>query len=236
MPTFDPDKRPNYLSPDSIAFANNAIDFIRSRTVASIPMSEPNGFRLGNKIRIFVQAHLRRCLAFVDGGLAEYHAQRPLITDTCSRAIYENIAALDDFSQKLSPMVLANDFEKIDLHIRQAAFGTRVERWFAQPDAEKSINILTQLKKLFKDMPERLDNYERLCDIVHPNGLGAAVYFVSIEDEVATIFDAGIDPEKAYVSLVLASSMLLVVQQVVARIDILLPALSEGFDKLRPTT
>jgi hypothetical protein len=60
------------------------------------------------------------------------------------------------------------------------------------------------------------------------------VYFVRVNDHVATIFDAGIDPEKAYANLVLASSKLLVVQQVIERLDILLPALSKSFDRLQP--
>jgi hypothetical protein len=56
-----------------------------------------------------------------------------------------------------------------------------------------------------------------------------------VNDDVATIFDAGIDPEKAYANLVLACSKLLVVQHVIERLDILLPALSASFDRLRPT-
>lgn len=232
MPTFDPDKRPYSLSPESIAFANRAVDFIRSRTLTSIPMSEPNGFRMGNKIQIFLQAHLRRCLAFVDGGLAEYHAKRPIITDQCTRAIYENIAALDDFVQKLRTMILGNDFQAIDNHLQKAAFGTRVTKWLELPDAQQSINIMTQLKKILND--SEWNAYETLCDVVHPNGLGAVVYFVRVNDDVATIFDAGIDVEKAYASLVLACSKLLLVQHVIELLDILLPALSEAFDRLRP--
>jgi hypothetical protein len=64
---------------------------------------------MSNRIRIFVQSHIRRCLAFVDGGLAEYNADRPIITDQRSRAIYENVAALNDFFEKLTPLILAND-------------------------------------------------------------------------------------------------------------------------------
>jgi hypothetical protein len=77
-------------------------------------------------------------------------------------------------------------------------------------------------------MPLRGDAYELLCDIVHPNGLGAMVYFVRIEDGVSTIYDAGIDPEKAYANLVLACALFLYLEQGIERLDLLLPALTQS--------
>jgi hypothetical protein len=231
MPTFERDKRPYGLDAGTIDFANRSIDFLRSRKVGTIPLAEANGFRLSNRIRIFVQSHVRRCLAFVDGGLAEYGAGRPIVTDQCSRAIYENVAALNDFFEKLTPLVLENDHEKIDDNLQQAAFGTRVTSWLADPDARKSINILTQINKFVKEMPLRGEAYERLCDIVHPNGLGAMVYFVKIEDDVSTIYDAGIDPEKAYANLVLACALFLYVEHGIQRLDLLPPALTRRYSR-----
>jgi len=229
MPTFDPEKRPYSLYRNTIGFANRSVEFLRLRKVASIPMTEASGFRLSNRIRIFVQSHIRRCLAFVDGGLAEYDAGRPIVTDQCSRAIYENVAALNDFFEKLTPLVLAYDHKQIDDLLQQAAFGTRVTSWLTDANARKSVNILTQINKFVKEMPLRGEAYERLCDIVHPNGLGAMVYFVKIEDDVSTIHDAGIDPEKAYANLVLACALLLYVEQGIQRLDLLLPALTQSY-------
>jgi hypothetical protein len=231
MLTFDREKRPYGLDAGTIDFANGSVDFLRSRKVAVIPLAETNGFRLSNRIRIFVQSHIRRCLAFADGGLAEYNAGRPIVTDQCSRAIYENVAALNDFFEKLSPLVLANDYKQIDDLLTQAAFGTRVTSWLADPDARKSVNILTQINKFVKEMPLRGEAYERLCDIVHPNGLGAMVYFVKIDHDVSTIYDAGIDPEKAYVNLVLACALFLYIEQGIQRLDLLLSALTQGYSR-----
>jgi len=237
MPTFDVNKVPYGLEPILVEGANHAVASLRARRVSEIMLPEaPDGFLLNNKVRTFIQAHIRRCLTFIEGGLAEYHAGRPLITDQCSRAIYENVAAFHDFTEKLKPVLQGGDYQMIKDIIMQTAFATRVQEWIDQHGTEyQAVNIITQIKKLAKINPLYGDAFERLCDIVHPNGLGSIVYFAAIDETsgIARISDSGHDPEKAYASLVLAGVLLLRFEKDIGDLEPMLLAAREGF---RPQT
>jgi hypothetical protein len=232
VPMFDETKLPYKLELVLVQGSNHAVDCLRSRMVSEIILAEPpHGFRLSNKVRALIQAHIRRCLTFVDAGLAEYTAGRPLVTDLCSRAIYENVAAFHDFVEKIKPLLLSADYQNVGSLIMQTAFATRVQEWLDEyGDEYQATNIITQIKKLAKINPRYADAFDRLCDIVHPNGLGSVVYF-SIVDEttgIAKFSEKGNDPEKAYASLVLAAVLLLRLEKDISELEPMLNSFSKG--------
>jgi hypothetical protein len=194
--TFDPSKVPYDLDPVLVKTANTAVQRLRTRLVPTITLPEAEtGYRLSNKIRSFIQVHIRRCLTFVEAGLAEYKSGRSLITDQCSRAIYENVAFFSDFSSKLLPLMKSADHKAIEDLLITRAFATRVEAWIKEHgETYKSVNIITLIDRFAKRNEHCGKAFERLCDIVHPNGLGSAVYFSTIDGDIANFSDHGNDP------------------------------------------
>ena len=233
MLPFDPNKFPYGLDPKAVEGANAAIAKLWVRRLAEIHLAEPpHGYRLSNKIRLYTQAIIRRCLVCVEGGLAEYHAGRPLITDQCSRSIYENVAAFLDFAGKLKPLIEAGNHAGIDDLIMRTAFATRVESWLESHGPEyEAVNVITLIRKLAKKNTLYGEAFERLCDIVHPNGLGSVVYFCQIDEKsgLATISWGGNDPDKAYVSLVLAALLMLHIELALEDLDPMLVKLTASF-------
>ena len=169
---------------------------LRSRLVDRIDLPEPpTGARLFNMIRAYLQAHLRRALTFLDGGYAELLAGRPLITEMATRAIYESVANLCDFADKLKPLCDAGNMEAIDELATKSAFVTRIPSFLDKYGKHlQSTNVVTQVKNMGKRFPDFVEAYDHLSDVVHPNGLGAIVYFAEIGDAVVSFGDK---PEKA---------------------------------------
>ena len=65
---------------------------------------------------------------------------------------------------------------------------------------------------MVKRYPNYRVAYDHLSDIVHPNGLGAVVYFLTMKDRVARFVDNAVTPERARTSLVCAALLLLFVE------------------------
>lgn len=233
MLPFDRDKLPYGLTAEVVDGANAAIAKLSVRQIGEIRLAEPpHGYRVSNKIRLYIQCIIRRCLISVEGGIAEYNAGRPLITDQCSRSIYENVAAFLDFYEKLKPLIQAANHGGVDDLLMRTAFSTRVKSWLEDYGADyQAVNVLTQINKLAKKNPIYGIAYERLCDIVHPNGLGSIVYFTENDtvSGVAKIFEVGRDPEKAYGSLVLASLLLLHVELAIEEIEPMLVSMTKSY-------
>jgi hypothetical protein len=65
---------------------------------------------------------------------------------------------------------------------------------------------------MVKRYPNYRVAYDHLSDIVHPNGLGAVVYFSTMQDGVARFVDDAVTPERARASLICATLLLLFVE------------------------
>jgi hypothetical protein len=188
----------------------------------------PTGFRLSNLVRMYTQAYIRRCLTFVDGGKAEHAAGRYLLTEQCSRSIYETVASYYDFSSKLIKLLENPDHQELHDFIIARVFATRVPAFLeTHGDAIKAPNVITQLEKLSKNTPSVMEAYERLCDIVHPNGMGASIYFSKIDEtDTAQFTDGGNDPDRAYSSFVMSCTRLLYLDRAIDELEPLLLELS----------
>jgi hypothetical protein len=215
--------------PDGIRVGvNEVIDRLRATLVTRIVLSEPPfGIRLLNLVRAYLQAHLRRCLTFLDGGHAEYLAGRPLMTELASRAIYENVAALCDFADKLKPLCDSGDLAAIKTHLETATLATRIPSMLAQHgDVVKATNVLTQIDRMVKRYGEFREAYDHLSDIVHPNALGAINYFATIGDNLVSFVEGSTRPERAIHSLFMAAFLLAFVEVDIAEIERRLRALA----------
>jgi hypothetical protein len=222
MAEFDPGKTPYGLSPVLVDAANQAVDQLRRRKVAAIAIKEPPaGFRLSNLVRMYTQAYIRRCLTFVEGGMAEHAAGRFLLTEQCSRSIYETVASYYDFSRKLIKLLENPNHQELHDFIIARTFATRVPAFLAtHGDTIKAPNVLTQLEKLSKNTPSVMEAYERLCDIVHPNGMGASIYFSKIDEiDTAHFTDGGNDADRAYSSFVMACTRLLYLNRCIDELE-----------------
>jgi hypothetical protein len=210
MPTFDKSQCPPGTPDEVLQLVNLVIDKLRARLGHQINLPEPpTGIRVLNLVRGYLQAHLRRLLTFLDGGYDEYHAGRPLMTELATRAIYENVATLCDFTDKLKPLCDALNIESIEQHVSKAAFVTRIPSFLEKHGEDaRAPNILNQIDKMDKRYTNFREAYDHLSDLVHPNGLGAVVYFSTIKDGVMSFVNDAVNPERAIHSLFIAALLL----------------------------
>jgi hypothetical protein len=215
MPIFEESHLPPGVPVEVLYGVNIVVAGLRSRLVKEIVLPEgPLGLRVPNLVRGYLQAHLRRMLTFLDGGHAEYLAGRPLMAELATRAIYENVANLCDFTDNLKPLCEAFDYDGIEKHVTKAAFVTRIPSFLARHGDEdlKAPNILNQIDRMTKRYTEFRETYDHLSDIVHPNGLGAVVYFAKMTDGLMSFVDDAVTPERTMHSLFGAAFLLAFVE------------------------
>jgi len=112
-------------TPELLHGVSVVIARLRGRLVKEIVLPEgPLGLHVPNLVRSYLQGHLRRMLAFLEGGQSEWVAGRPLMTELATRAIYENVATVCDFTDKLKPLCDAVDYAGIEKHVQKATFST----------------------------------------------------------------------------------------------------------------
>jgi hypothetical protein len=221
MPLFDPAIIPLECgTPDYIAGINDVVDHLRAMKVASLTLAGTG--RTRNLVRSYIQAHIRRCLIFIEGGHAEYYAGRSLVADACARANYENVAAFCDFAKCLISLLEARDHVAIRDFVDARAFATRIPSLLdSHGKGIEARSILTQIDHMKKKYAGYREAYDHLSDIVHPNGLGAVVHFVTIDPttHIATFPDAGKNPNWALTSLITSGFMLAYVEVAIADIE-----------------
>jgi hypothetical protein len=215
MPVFNKDDVPPEFNDDILKTLNEMIDRFRSALVPSVELRDPElGIRTPNLIRCYLLAHIWRIITFIDGGLSEHRAGRPLMADMAARAIKEDIACIVCFMDDIGPLLEAGDLEAVDKFVTNAAFATRVPDWIKEHGREvEAQNILKAIDKMTKVLREYRSGYDRLSDIVHPNGLGATIYFSQIEESVAHFGVSERASNSAMNSLATASLGLIIVQR-----------------------
>jgi hypothetical protein len=182
--------------------------------------------RTANLVRSYIQAHIRRCIEYIEAGHAEFYAGRCLVTYACTRANYENVAAFCDFASSVTPLLEAGDHDAIKDFVDATAFSTRIPRFIQQHGETISArNILTQINKMNKKYELFRQAYDHLSDFVHPNGLGAVVHFVSIGEGMATFHESGKNPFWALADLIASGFLLAHMEIAIAGIEQRLAAL-----------
>jgi len=127
MAVFDRNRTTADIPTEVIDVANAIVGRLQSRKLAEIVLPVPGtGLRVPNRVRCYLQAHIRRCLTFIEAGAAELKADRPIAAELCTRAIYENAATICDFTDKLKPLCEAVDYAGVEELVTKAAFTTRI--------------------------------------------------------------------------------------------------------------
>lgn len=203
-------------TPELLHGVSVVIARLRGRLVEEIVLPEgPLGLHVPNLVRAYLQGHLRRMLAFLEGGQAEYVAGRPLMTELATRAIYENVATVCDFTDKLKPLCDAVDYAGIEKHVQKATFSTRIPSLLESSGQDlKAPNILSQIDRMMKRYTEFREAYDYLSEIVHPNGLGAVVYFAKMPGtgDRFSFPDSAANTDRSIQSLFIAASLLTFVE------------------------
>jgi hypothetical protein len=219
MPLFDATKLSNYdVSPALIELANEGVERLRARLVNEIVSSVIPDLLVRAQTRIFCQSRIRRCLMFIEGGNEAHLSGRDLVSITCARAIYETVACVFDFCEKLYDHLNEGNFEKTAQFLLGRLLAVRSKEFLKDADDEFDLtatNVLTQIDRFSKKMqiPGVRGDYDLMCEIIHPNSLGAVLHFSEEEqideDRSITRFTNVTGSHNAIGSLVMAGSLLL---------------------------
>jgi hypothetical protein len=199
MPLIDPKLIPaEVLRRTNVDRLNALYDRLEARKVDKIVIPEPpSGFRPSNLIRVYCQAHLRRCLVLARSGYGLFFLEDGLVSLMCARAIYESVAVFSAFERQFLPLLETGTIPEILEFALNKAHATRTKKMIEQHGEQvKAVNIVTDIAKLAKDRPKIEEEYDFLSDHVHPAGFGTMLYFAEkSKTEDAYVFsDGGPDP------------------------------------------
>lgn len=135
---------------------------------------------LRSQVEVFFQAHLRRALAFLEGGKYAADAGHGLLAITAVRCLFESAACIHDFSNQMIKLIDASNIpDAVRLaHLRSFAQRFEVKERNTEMYDYTAVNILKQIDALDKAVPHARRSYEQLSEIVHPNAHGALYYFM----------------------------------------------------------
>ena len=95
----------------------------------------------------------------------------------CSRAIYEDIALVCVFADKLKPLCEAADYAGIDALVKKAVLTSRIPSIIQEYPEEQAPQILNQIDKMTRRYPKFRKYYDHLSDFIHPNTFGTLLFF-----------------------------------------------------------
>jgi hypothetical protein len=165
---------------------------------------------LRSQVEIFFQAHLRRALAFLEGGKHALDAGYGLVAITAVRCIFEFAACIHDFSNQMIKLIDAGNIPDAVRLAHKRSFAQRFE--VKQQKTEMydytAVNILTQIDALNKVVPNARRSYEQLSEIVHPNAHGALYYFMRSGEGESIRFGKPDDERSQSIGLLMAGASL----------------------------
>jgi hypothetical protein len=221
MPLFDASTLPDDAT--AIAEANRGIEKLRERLVDEIEVPALPPFMLVHSMtQAFLQGQIRRALMFVEGGYEAYVAHRGLVAFACARAIYETVACVVDFCDTLTTKLAQGNFEDTAKFLHNRHFSARMERFVSNVEGfeNKSVNILTLIDKLGKNLPGLKEDYEFLSERTHPNGLGSLHYFWDDDDnDVIKFSTIPKDQGGALQYLILAGRLMFLMDLRISRLE-----------------
>jgi hypothetical protein len=133
---------------------------------------------------IFFQAHIRRALAFLDGGRHALDAGHGLVALTTIRCLYESAACIHDFTNHVIKLIDAGNIPDAVRLAHQRALAQRfgVKELNTEHFDYTAVNILKQIDALDKVVPNARRDYDQLSEFVHPNAHGSVYYFMQVGD------------------------------------------------------
>jgi len=225
--------------PARVLQLNEMLERLAARKVNRIVVPEPgSGFRGSNVIRIYCQAHLRRCLVLVQSAYDSFFIGNGLVSLMCIRSIYETVASFLDYEKKLQEVLTAGDLNAIYEFARNRTHATRVKDLIEEHgDRIKATNIMTQVEKMAALRANIMEEYDFLSEHTHPNGFGVVLFFADqkTESDIAIFSDSGPDPRADLQWILVGTDLLQYFEQALERIEAQLPALSAKGLAEKPT-
>ncbi|WP_354069605.1 hypothetical protein [Bradyrhizobium sp. LB5.2] len=185
MPMFDHSAfTDGNIDPKLVDHANTIVDRARSALVDKLSTRGPTASHtLAAYAIAYFQAHMRRALEFLDGGMEEMSNGRALVATTCARSVLESVACFHDFCRRLTLLLDEGDMVKALTFIVGQAFATKMSRLHDQDLNNVATNVVSQVDRLDKLAPGVREVYNQLSETTHPNGIGAVGYFVHVDHE-----------------------------------------------------
>jgi hypothetical protein len=195
---------------------------LKARKVTIITYDEPTHIRYCCRwVSIFLQAHIRRGLSFLESGAREIKKDRPLVAALCSRALLEDAATLWGFNRQILPLLERRDVDGIDALVFPKVFASRRPKDIEKHGEEfKALNILTAIDKMGAEHPNLRRTYDELSEICHPNSLGVFSHFADTFDDKRAVFDDGQDMAAAALhALIFCGLMFVAEETIIGRIE-----------------
>jgi hypothetical protein len=204
------------MSPDTPMFEhidaiNRSIAHVRSRLKDHVEIdSIEDEAMIQSQAEIFLQAQLRRALAFLDGGKHALDAGHGLVALTAIRCLYESAACIHDFCNHVTRLIDAGNVpDAVRLaHVRGLAQRFEVKEKNTDDFDYTAVNILKQIDALDKVVLQARRDYDQLSEFVHPNAHGSVYYFMQPGDDKIVRFDAPADERNQTMGLFLAGASL----------------------------
>lgn len=137
---------------------------------------------------------LHRTADLAEATIDFYKQFKNLPAFVLTRAILETAALFYYFWSKLETAVNSGKVKDADDILMRILFGAR-----NSDDEVQAVNIMTAVDRLDKDAPGVRDIYNDLCEIAHPNWMGAVGHYgESVESPFILYFDQshnGLPPE-----------------------------------------
>ncbi|MGM5002932.1 hypothetical protein AB8A05_29685 [Tardiphaga sp. 538_B7_N1_4] len=173
------------INPEIVDKTNAIVEKVRSLMVDQLDTRGPTlGYTVAAYTRSYFQAHMRRALEFLDGGMAAHKAGQALVAATCARSILESVACFHDFCRRLTLVLDEDNSHSALAFITGQAFATKLTHLHEDDRSNVATNIMTQIDRLDKAQPGLRAVYDQLSEVTHPNGLGAVVHFTDLDPTV----------------------------------------------------
>lgn len=204
------------ISPDTAMFEqveaiNLYIDRVRHTLKDSVDMDPLDDVSMiRGQAEVFFQAHLRRALAFLDGGKYALDAGHGLVALTAVRCLYESAACIHDFCNQVIKLIDADQVsDAIRLaHQRSLAQRFEVKRKNTAEYDYTAVNILKQIDAMDKVVPQARRDYDQLSEFVHPNAHGSVYYFMQPTNDESIGFGSPEDESSRMMGLFLSGASL----------------------------
>jgi hypothetical protein len=233
-PLFDPDTvSAHVMSRVGVVRVNTAVIRLRDRRVDRVVLQESETkFRLSNKIRVYNQVQIRRCLHLLEAAHQLVYSGYGLAALSEVRSLFETVANYHAVSGKLLSMIESNAaLDDIYRAAHLVTYATRNPEMLriAGTDDVKPPNVLTQIDKMTKLWKSYRENYDLLCEYTHGNASGAVIYFGRDDQraDVVTFTDVGPDPHHELKWVLIGGRILEYVLEAMDRLEAALPSLSE---------
>lgn len=154
--------------------AKERLESIRASLKEKVDPADYTPFlpQVAYKLLIYREAALWRSCELADATLTEAALERGVSSTILVRSLYESAAMLryvDDFIVRTCQ---SDDPSKVDDTVMKLLMASRWEDWEHQ-----SINIMTAISKIDRELPGGSQIYAGMSEVAHPNWLGTAGAF-----------------------------------------------------------